>query len=178
MRKETWSKDTVNLNDIIRKYDSEHVDNPNLVLEKGKTVPGFTSTGRIFIGDFPLEEYMQDVVIKLYQSLETATKELSSKGTNKIREKELEEHITALNSDFEIITDLIDSVINNSIVDLFATNMQDEKNRKDLLTPISFSRVSSVKAKTQQELSELLESDDFLQELSDAGLIEFKCEDV
>lgn len=178
MRKEAWTKDTVNLNDVIRKYDPEHVDDPSLVLEKDKTIPGFTSEGRVFIGDFPMEEYMQDVIIKLYQSLETATKELSSKNTSKIREKELEEHIQSLNSDFELITDFVDSVINNSIVDLFSTNMLDEKNRKDLLTPISFARVSSVKAKTQQELSALLESDDFLQELSDAGLIEFKCEDV
>lgn len=178
MRKQTWEKESIDLNTILSKYDSNHVPSESLNLTKGQTIIGFNKEARALVGKQPIEDYLQRVIVKLDQSLRKATEELTVPGLTKIKEKELQEYITSINTDFKILVDVVDHAAKNAIVDLISTNMQDKKNRKDLLTPISFARVASIKAKTQKELNELLESEEFLQELADAGLIEFKCESV
>lgn len=169
--------ESVDLNWIISKYNKDHESHPELDLQKGKSVVGFDSSDgkRVFIGRLPIEDYLQRTVIRLNITLETLAEKLLSKSVTPRQKSEIEREIELINKDFDILTEVVDQASKNTIVALFSTNMRDIKNRKDLLTPISFKRVSSIKATSQKELGKLLESEEFLKELSDAGLIELKC---
>ncbi len=165
----------MNLNSIISKYDGDHVSSPDLNLIKGKTVLGFNKNGRVKIGKLPLEDYLKGSAVALNKTVEVLTDELFNKKTVKARQLEIVKELEIVNEELNMITYAIDLSAKNAIVDLFNTNMIDTKNRKDLLTPISFARIASLKNKTEKELSELLESDEFLFELKEAGLIELEC---
>jgi hypothetical protein len=175
MRKSTWSEKSVDINEIINKYDPEHEYHPDLNMEKGRSVPGFNKDGRVRIGKLPIEDYLQGVITKILQTLDKTSKEITDAKLPPAKQKEIGELLNSMDTDFGIITDLVDLTAKNSIVHLLSTNMLDMKNRKDLLTPISFERVAAIKSKTPQELSEMLTSEDFLNELAEAGLIKYKC---
>lgn len=83
--------------------------------------------------------------------------------------------LSDLDKDAQTLSEVIDQAAKNQVVDLFSKNMLLDKNRTDLLTPITFESVKGLRLETKKQLESLLENDTFYDDLSKAGLIQLKC---
>lgn len=83
--------------------------------------------------------------------------------------------INILNGYLGQLVSTITLAAQNNIIHNFSTNMRDMKNRRDLLTPISFDDVIRIRAEIKDELAANLTNESFLRKLAAAGLIEIKC---
>ena len=64
----------------------------------------------------------------------------------------------------------------NTKVDLFAKNIREEKNKRDLATPITFTRIVRVRYKIREEIKDTILTDDkFMQKLVEENLIKLEC---
>lgn len=174
MRKEAWTAEDVDLSDLLSYYAFVKPGINTKITTK--SVVGFDANGSISYDGMQLHDFIQPYLEVAYRKIEDLTKEINRRDVSEMRkmniDKELEEH----NKRIDTISSLLEASAKNHIVDLFSTNMQNPKNRKDLLTAISFARVSALKTDSKQALQELLKTDEFLLELKQAGLIdEIKC---
>lgn len=180
IRKEKYSGQSVNLNDIVSLYLEEHIGElPALNLEKGKSVVGFDAKGAIKIEGLYLHQYLEKAVNQISKQIETLTNQLNPVSTGKklgvAEQTTLRKQIEGLNTHLNLLADAAEASAKNHIIHLFSTNMLDLKNRQDLLTPISFKEVKGLRSETLKELSSLLETEDFIYDLQKAGLIELVC---
>lgn len=104
--------------------------------------------------------------------MEELTKQINRRDVSELVKNKVDLELREHNKRIDTISALLEASAKNHIVDLFSTNMRDPKNRKDLLTAISFARVASLKTDAKQGLEKLLKTDQFLLELKQAGLID------
>lgn len=99
-----------------------------------------------YVGEDTLSDYLATAIAKIDRMIE------DSRRTDLSKAKELEERMKEVWSVFELAT-------KNQIVHIFSNNLRDIKNRRDLLTPISFARVSRTRQDLINDLQKELEGD-------------------
>lgn len=140
----------VDLNKIIRKYDTSHTHTEALNYKDGD-VYGMKDKTEV---PFYLEQKLEIIA----EAMETDRKKLSSFSKDDTARGVLLEALKEMEEDYYLISEHIIYAAQNSIVDLFSTNLRDEKNRRDLLTPITFTRASNNKAELIEELDTDIET--------------------
>lgn len=178
IKKGQWEAETEDLNELLANYTEDYEDNENLIIKKGQFV-GYNDEGAVMVDGQPLYAFLNDYIIKIHQRIEKLTDTLfnGSKAEASEARKKIDNH----NKILETISKVADQAAKNAVVGLLSSNLANPKNRRDLLTPISFARVAAIKSKMQKELFELLSSKDeaameeFLNELEEAKMIEKIC---
>lgn len=157
IKKGQWEDEATNLNELLANYTEGYEDNDNLIIDKGQFV-GYNDEGPVMIDGQPLYAYLNDYIIKIHQRIEELTDTLftGSKAEASEARKKIDNH----NKILETISKVADQAAKNAVVGLLSSNLANPKNRRDLLTPISFARVAAIKSKMQKELFELLSSKD------------------
>jgi hypothetical protein len=168
-----YPNETINLNDFLREIDSEHQDSDNYIIEGGQPY-GYKDNVPVDINGYKLYEALDKYIIAVNKQLESFTKQLQNATEN--QKVALEEAIKTKELVLEKISSIAESAAKNFIVHNFSTNMRDMKNRKDLLTPISFDKIITLRSELKKELSEKLDDDKFLQTLEESGLIKQICQ--
>jgi hypothetical protein len=126
----------------------------------------FTLRGR----KVSLAEFLFANVKVLSSRIEDASRELTSETTGKDRDsKQLK--LKVMTKDLATLVELAEESALNAMVHIFSSNLRAEKNRSDLLTPITFGRVSALKSDIQNKLNDLVKTPEFIKELEEAGLI-------
>lgn len=174
LRKESWKYGETDLNDDLSYYGfvKPGVDTKFTP----KSVIGFDANGSKDYDGQQLHDYLQPFVEAAYLKIEELTKQINRRDVSELVKNKIDLELQEHNKRIDTISSLLEASAKNHIVDLFSTNMRDPKNRKDLLTAISFARVASLKTDAKQGLQNLLKTDEFLLELKQAGLIdEFIC---
>lgn len=174
MRKQTYLGPDVDLNDSLALIDANHEYSEQLEMFYGKTVVGFKEDGPVVVEGKYLHNYLEGYIIKGHQLAENLASQLD-KAAGEGKKKQIIAELEELNKTLENFSEIADTSAKNHIVHLFSTNMRDMKNRSDLLTPISFNRIESLRSGSAKELSKLLDTEDFINDLQKAGLIKLKC---
>jgi hypothetical protein len=163
---------TVDLNDIISKYGLTSY--AGLTFDNGEYL-GFKDPQGDRINGVPVYEVLSSLVEELSRKIQSYTTSLSQiSRTESERRKEMYELLKTANSDLSQLISLTQSMVKNTIVHTFAKNIKAPKNRKDLLTPISFARVSNLRSDMKKALESDSLENDFITELENAGLL-IKC---
>lgn len=153
MRKQSHSGDTLNLNEILNKYGMEA--NPLLNFEEGD-VYGFKTGKEDKINNVGVAHYLYGAISVIEAAMNSKRSEITkAKGE---RRSALISQIEEMENDYYQIVDSIQQISKNAIVHTFSTNLRNIKNRKDLLTPISFARAAKVKSEVVKELKTTLPS--------------------
>jgi hypothetical protein len=168
-----YPNETINLNDFLREIDSEHQDSDNYIIEGGQPY-GYKDNVPVDVNGYKLYEALDKYIITVNKQLESFTKQLQNASEN--QKVALEEAIKTKELVLEKISFIAEAAAKNFIVHNFSTNMRDMKNRKDLLTPISFDKIITLRSELKKELSEKLDDDKFLQTLEESGLIKQICQ--
>jgi hypothetical protein len=175
IKKKSWDKPTIDMNDVLSSYDESYQERSELVIEQGHFV------GENKVGGQPLHTFLDTYIVKIHQRIEELTEALLDKNKTKADKSLIDKAIKIHNDNLTQISEVADLSAKNSIINLFSSSLADPKNRQDLLTPISFSRVAAVKAEIEKELMDLLSGKDmeatelFLNELEEAKMIERPC---
>lgn len=168
IRKETSTKD-VDLNEIIKKYQFSHADDEHFNVKVGQDF-GTTDEGINTVKGLSTSEYLESVLYNIYIELHNKNAELKSlQGPSR---KAVLAEIKTLKSDFSTLNKYAQIAGKNSIVHTFADVLLAEKNRTDINTPISLSRVTRAKGSVRNELMSLMRKDEFTNDLVTAGMME------
>lgn len=185
IKKESYDKDEpLDLNDIISSIDNEHIYNPQLKIEKGDFA-GYLEDKELYFNGKKMYEYLEHYIVELHKKVDTIiSKELVTLKDPKKR-KAAYERIKELNAKIDTLSKTAEIAAKNSIVHSFSENMRNEKNRKDLLTPIDFRPTIGNRATIKKELEDKLivtkqakkekKRKAFLEELAKSGLIKYNC---
>jgi len=123
-----------------------------------------------------LRDYLTSKVVSISQQINLLTSQMA--GATYAERSQLNAKLKDLNDKLSKLNATTETVAKNDIVHNFATNLLEMKNRKDLLTPISFEDVVRNRHRMQKELSNLLTDDinsSFYKKLAESGLIKIKC---
>lgn len=172
--KKDTAKERINLNDLLQQYDLLDEYNDKLIINKGDYY-GFSEGKQDYINGVELHTYLHSKISELEDEIRYKRSNLMS--TKEMTEKKvLTDALRQMEKDYYTIVDVASNSTKNAIVDLFARNISDKKNRTDLLTPISFLRVSSVKTQNIADFYDDLGKDEaLLQDLVEAGIITVQC---
>jgi hypothetical protein len=168
-----YPNETINLNELIKGIDPEHQDDPKLIVEANEPY-GFKNNELIDFDGYKLYEYLDKHILKVNKQLESLTKQLQ--GASELQKEAIENAIEDKEKILQSLSDIAEYAAKNFIVHNFSTNMRNMKNRKDLLTPISFDKIITLRSELKKELSEKLDDDKFLQTLEESGLIKQICQ--
>lgn len=169
--KKSKSDKDINLNTILSTIDPEHKSLDNLNLTK-QSVVGYPEDGTQFDGK-PLWDYLGKYINQGNKQIASLTAALISATPREALA--LETTLSTLNTALDTLTEFAQLAAKNDIVNNFSSNMVEMKNRKDLLTPISFEDVVANRSEMQANLVKELKDDSFIQLLASSGLIEIKC---
>ena len=173
IKKEKYTKDTVNLNNLLQKFDPTHKENPDLIVAKN-SVPGFSDNKELLFDGNKLHEYLIPMISKASSVLKA--KFDATRGMNVLEKRKASKEIEELEKSLDTISAIAAIAAKNAKVDLLSNNLRDIKNRKDLLTPITFTEALRIRHKVKGELREALTIDDkFLNNLQKNNLITIKC---
>lgn len=153
MRKESHAGDTLNLNEILGRYGIEA--NPMLEYNDGD-VYGFTSGSEDKINGVDVSHYLFGALSSIESAMDAKRSEISK--AHKDNKSALISEIQQMEEDYYSVIDAIQKTAKNAIVHTFSNNLRDIKNRKDVLTPISFSRAAKVKSVAVKEVREQIEA--------------------
>ena len=137
IRKESWKKPSFDLSPYISRYDS---------VDSDVTIPSGDIVGSSTVNNLPLHTYLETIILKYDQEIEDKRSQISSDLPASTK-RELERELTSLTSSVDILTEIAQLSAKNAIVELFSSNLRNPKNRTDLLTPISFEQVASLKSR-------------------------------
>ena len=168
-------KEPLDLNIILSSVDPSHDYNPDLVTPIGEAY-GYRNGKPITIEGAKLRDYLTSKVISISQQINLLTSQMA--GATYAERSQLNARLKDLNDKLSKLNATTETVAKNDIVHNFATNLLEMKNRKDLLTPISFEDVVRNRHRMQKELSNLLTDDinsSFYKKLAESGLIKIKC---
>ena len=174
IKKETNTKDTIDLNVILQEYGLFDGQLESLKIKKGEYF-GFIKEEDVDILDLPLHEYLFNKISELEDEIVYRRARFSS-ATIKTEKARLNTELEQMEKDYYTIIDVATASAKNAIVDLFSKNIADPKNRTDLLTPIYTRRVSSVKTKNVNDFyKDLAKDESLLKDLVEAGIITVQC---
>jgi len=144
IRKRQHTDGHVNIASILSKYDGKY-ENADYLSFESNDVYGFK------------EGTPTDITSRLYDAIELIEKTLGTirkdvRGTRGDERKSSIDLLKDIESDYFKVVEYTQYIVQNQIVDLFSKTLRDEKNRQDLLTPISFGRISNNKASLIEEL--------------------------
>jgi len=145
IRKSAWNKDE-DLNGVVNKY-LPTPETEALVFSPDKMV-GFTDDKPDTIAGQPLHYYLERALIKMAQLSEDIRKRLDQRNLPHEKALSLQGELKLLDKEIALVSDIAMMSAKNAIIHLFSTNLRDPKNRPDLLTPITFNAVSSLKSET------------------------------
>lgn len=173
IKKETNDKDAIDLNKILENYGLSDGNSDSLITKKGEYF-GFKED-EIDINGLSLHEYLFSKISELEDEIVYRRAKFSS-ATIKTEKARLNTELEQMEKDYYTIIDVAVASAKNAIVDLFAKNIADPKNRTDLLTPIYTRRVSSVKTKNVNDFyKDLAKDESLIKDLVDAGIITVQC---
>jgi hypothetical protein len=114
-----------------------------------------------------LHYFLEDIIILYDQKIETLRANVLNQTLTIQERKQLNNQLDVLTDSAKKLTDIARTSAKNHIVSLFSENLRDPKNRTDLLTPISFEQVASLKSRkvTEENVESLREADDSLMEM-------------
>lgn len=173
IKKQKFEKDyTEDINLLAQKYGLTQFDSELLKFVPGE-YPGFSSKDGDSINGVPLSEIMAQLTDELSRKISTLTIEYAAtdRFTEGTKRDTLRKQINEANKDLQTLVELTHIVTRNAIVDLFSKNIKEPRNRKDLLTPISFARVSNLRSDMKKSLEQAILSEEFIDELHKAGLL-------
>jgi len=171
IKKEQVEED-IDINPFVKQVFPDHVATSKLIYKKGEVL-GYKNNEEQSFDGFKFYEFLNESIIEVTKQIEQITATKVNATAAQI--SAIEAQLTPLNNLFEKLTDWADIAAKNSVVHNLSTNMVDMKNRRDLLTPISFEDVVGLRGKIKEQISENLKDDDFLRKLASSGLIEIKC---
>lgn len=169
LRKETWDREEVNLSELMGIYGQR--PSVDIILSKN-TVPGYNNGEAWEYEGKTLHDLINPYIDEAYRIVRELSRKLTNRDLSLLEKNAISKQLSEHTKYIDILSNALDISAKNTIVNLFVTNMRDVKNRQDLLTAISFARVSALKAETREGLEELLKTDEFLMELRQAGLID------
>ena len=121
-----------------------------------------------------LHEYLEVIIRKASAIIDTKVDQ-ANKATVAAG-KAIWEEINAMEKNLNKISTIAAAAAKNTKVDLFAKNIREEKNKKDLATPITFTRIVRVRYKIREEIKDTILTDDkFMQKLVEENLIKLEC---
>jgi hypothetical protein len=121
-------KEDISLDTIISKYTK---DKTSLKFKKGDRIGADKTID--MVGGLKLTEYLERLVGIIDNAIQSIRSSDSSAAA-------------AMEDDLRTVASMYNIAAQNSIVHILSSNIRNIKNRKDLLTPISFARVSKMKA--------------------------------
>jgi hypothetical protein len=134
------------------------------------------------VGNKPFTDYLQIVNIEMNRTAQSIIEQMASPATPKKMVAALGSTLQEIEIDIKTISKALEIALKNKIVHLFSTNMLESRNRKDLLTPITFEAISSLKSDKIRQIQDIFKTQNsiekFLENLNTAGLINYKCVDV
>lgn len=167
IRKETVNK-AINLNEIILKYYPTHVEDEHFNIKAGRDF-GTTDDGVYQINGLTAHEYLENVLFDIYTSIYSKAAEMKDlRGPDR---KTAIAELKDLKSAFNTLHKHAQISSKNAIVHTFADVLLAEKNRVDINTPISLTRVISAKASVRDELKSLMRKEEFVKDLLTAGMM-------
>jgi hypothetical protein len=175
IKKEIYKeKEALNLNNMISVFDPNHKEDPALIFKKGD-VPGYTNNKEYRTkNNERLHEYLEVIIRKASAIIDTKV-EQANKATVAAG-KAIWEEINAMEKNLNKISTIAAAAAKNTKVDLFAKNIREEKNKRDLATPITFTRIVRVRYKIREEIKDTILTDDkFMQKLVEENLIKLEC---
>lgn len=175
IKKEIYKeKEALNLNNMISVFDPNHKEDPALIFKKGD-VPGYTNNKEYRTkNNERLHEYLE-VIIRKASAIIDSKVDQANKATVAAG-KAIWEEINAMEKNLNKISTIAAAAAKNTKVDLFAKNIREEKNKRDLATPITFTRIVRVRYKIREEIKDTILTDDkFMQKLVEENLIQLEC---
>ena len=175
IKKEIYKeKEALNLNNMISVFDPNHKEDPALIFKKGD-VPGYPNNKEYRTSNNErLHEYLEVIIRKASAIIDTKV-EQANKATVAAG-KAIWEEINAMEKNLNKISTIAAAAAKNTKVDLFAKNIREEKNKRDLATPITFTRIVRVRYKIREEIKDTILTDDkFMQKLVEENLIKLEC---
>lgn len=161
IRKRKHEGDSADLNKIISKYNPKHKHNPDLSFSVGN-VYGFKGKH---------DETLPIKLLNEVNRIERSMKALRTSISSQVGERRLRSilKIKDMEADYRALITYTKYIAQNNIVDIFSKALRDDKNRTDLLTPITFGRVSNNKYALLTELNE--DTDELIDLLKEHGEI-------
>lgn len=149
IKKQRLSTD-FDISSLLNKYGIKS----NLVFKSGDLIGADREIE--LVNNQPLSVFLHSAIIRIEKKL---IEERNNRGDNL---KEIEEDLRAVATYFDLAA-------KNEIVHLFSSNIRDFKNQADLLTPITFARVSKTKSDILTSFKDSL--DEIKDELISSGLV-------
>lgn len=153
IRKEGAPSD-IDLNSIASKYMPEHTYSETLNVMEGDYLGAHEDIQTV--GKIKIANYLSDLADIIEDRL---TEARNNQATN----------LFEIEADLQQVAKMGMLAAKNAIVHTFSSNLRAEKNRRDLLTPISFARVSSTRARLFNDLEQNLK-EGLLEDLMAAGI--------
>ena len=178
MRKSKWGKESVDVHAIMKKYLVLPDDTTGVFKLSDKGFPGFKNNKEETFNNQHPAVVLEQALIAIDKYIIDISSKLRTE-TSRAKKIEYEDALKLANLDFDVIHSALEVMVKNSIVHNFSSNLRNSKNRHDLLTPISFSRVGSVRSTLLNELhsklSEETVDEQLLKDLEKAGAFKLIC---
>lgn len=165
--------ESVDISGILGQYFQ---DAPQISpIEKGEVVGTKEDGSPTLYEGRTLHDYLNKYISAIDSRIRQIRKEYLA-TTNLESRQALALQLDAMETDFYSLIDVAMTSAQNNIVYLLSSNLREEHNRTDLLTPISFDRVSSSSQTLRAELQDALEDEQFINELIKLEILKKECE--
>lgn len=144
--------ETLDLNETLKKYTDVYEVQDSLIFEEGSKY-GYDGDKKLKVDGVDLGNFLKDEIDRITRLQRIVRNSNTENKADKLKD---------FDTDIEMLTELAQKVFQNYILSEFSTNLQDKKNRTDLLTPISTNTVGLVK---QDLVDELYDTRDLLMQM-------------